>query len=96
RLAGRTGASGGDLVTLGSGEREIALGWQGALPAPRLDGPKATYDDVAPGTDLVIEATRTGFEQYLVVADRQAAQRAATFTLPVRTKGLEASQKADE
>ncbi|MFF8190515.1 DNRLRE domain-containing protein [Streptomyces bobili] len=96
RLAGRTGASGGDLVTLGSGEREIALGWQGALPAPRLDGPKATYEDVAPGTDLVVEATRTGFEQYLVVADRQAAERAATFTLPVRAKGLEASQKADE
>ncbi|MEV6614998.1 DNRLRE domain-containing protein [Streptomyces sp. NPDC051051] len=96
RLAGRTGASGGDLVTLGSGDREIALGWRGALPAPRLDGPKATYEDVAPGTDLVVEATRTGFEQYLVVADRQAAERAATFTLPVRTEGLEASRKADE
>ncbi|MFF9061066.1 DNRLRE domain-containing protein [Streptomyces sp. NPDC101213] len=96
RLAGRTGALGGDLVSLGSGDREIALGWRGALPEPSLDGPKATYADVSPGTDLVVEATRTGFEQYLVVADRQAAQRAAAFTLPVRAEGLRASREADE
>ncbi|WP_137992727.1 DNRLRE domain-containing protein [Streptomyces vilmorinianum] len=96
RLAGRTGSTGGDLVTLGSGDQEIALGWQGALPEPTLRGPKATYENVLPGTDLVVEATRTGFEQYLVVDDRQAAERAASFSLPVRTKGLKAEQKADE
>ncbi|MEU0343819.1 hypothetical protein ABZ092_33905, partial [Streptomyces bobili] len=38
------------------------------------------------GTRNRSRATRTGFEQYLVVADREAAQRAATFTLPVRAK----------
>ncbi|MFE6099812.1 DNRLRE domain-containing protein [Streptomyces laurentii] len=95
RLAGRTPAAGGDLVTLGRGADELALGWRGALPEPRLDGTKATYENVLPGTDLVVQATRTGFEQYLVVADRQAAERAATLTLPVRAKGLTARQGPD-
>ncbi|MFF3286229.1 DNRLRE domain-containing protein [Streptomyces sp. NPDC003023] len=96
RLAGVTGTGGGDLLTLGRGEQAVTLGWEGALPEPELDGHRAVYENVRPGTDLVVEATRTGFEQYLVVKDRQAAERAATFTLPVRTKGLKASLKADE
>lgn len=96
KLAGRTGQAGGDLVTLGSGEQAVALGWKGSLPEPVLEGPKATYLDVTAGTDLVVEATRTGFEQYLVVKDRSAAGRAASFTLPVRAKGLKADQGADE
>ncbi|MFD5326445.1 DNRLRE domain-containing protein [Streptomyces sp. NPDC127092] len=96
RLAGRTGAAGGDLAVLGRGEQELALGWKGALPEPRLSGSKATYENVMPGTDLVLEATRTGFEQYLVVADRQAAERAAALTLPVRSQGLKARQGEDE
>jgi hypothetical protein len=96
KLAGATGAAGGDLLTLGRGEQAVSLGWEGALPEPELEGHTATYENVLPATDLVVEATRTGFEQYLVVKDRQAAERAATFTLPVRTKGLRASQRADE
>lgn len=83
KLAGRTGAKGGALVTLGSGDRTVALGWQGALPQPQLKDNKV---DVLPGTDLVVEATRTGFEQFLVVKDRAAAERAATFSLPLRAR----------
>ncbi|GHF78393.1 DNRLRE domain-containing protein [Streptomyces filamentosus] len=96
RLAGRTGASGGDLATLGQDAQRLSLGWKGPLPEPRLNGPKATYDDVLPGTDLVVEATRTGFEQYLVVADRKAAERAADLVLPVRTGGITARQGPDD
>ncbi|MCJ0873850.1 DNRLRE domain-containing protein [Streptomyces sp. AP-93] len=96
KLAGRTGASGGDLVTLGAGEQAVTLGWKGALPEPVLEGAKATYENVLPATDLVVEATRTGFEQYLVVKDRAGAERAATFTLPLRAKGLKAGHGADE
>ncbi|WP_149182152.1 DNRLRE domain-containing protein [Streptomyces sp. TRM49041] len=94
RLAGRTGAGGGDLVTLGTGDREVGLGWRGALPQPVLDGNKATYVDALPGTDLVVEATRTGFEQFLVVKDRAAAARAAGFSLPLRAKGLKVTKSA--
>ncbi|CAL9474940.1 hypothetical protein SUDANB176_02923 [Streptomyces sp. enrichment culture] len=92
RMAGRTGKAGGDLVTLGRGEKEVSLGWKGALPEPRLDGNEATYENVLPGADLVVRATRTGFEEFLVVADREAAERVATLTLPVRTKGLKAKE----
>ncbi|MFH8754694.1 DNRLRE domain-containing protein [Streptomyces atroolivaceus] len=95
KLAGRTPATGGDLVTLGSGDRSVALGWKGPLPDPVLEGPRATYVNVLPATDLVVEATRTGFEQYLVVKNRSAAQRAAAITLPVRAKGIDATQHAD-
>ncbi|MFH9265238.1 DNRLRE domain-containing protein [Streptomyces sp. NPDC017546] len=94
-LAGRTGAAGGDLVTLGNGPHEVSLGWQGALPEPVLKGNKATYVNVRPATDLVVEATRTGFEQYLVVKDRSAADAAASITLPLTAKGLNAARNAD-
>ncbi|MCX5406603.1 DNRLRE domain-containing protein [Streptomyces sp. NBC_00335] len=95
RLAGRTGAAGGDLVSLGRGEQTVSLGWKGTLPEPVLQGAKATYENVLPATDLVVEATRTGFEQYLVVKERSAAERAASFTLPVRAKGIKATRGSD-
>ncbi|HVK20012.1 MAG TPA: DNRLRE domain-containing protein [Actinokineospora sp.] len=83
-----------DLASVALGEgREVAVQWAGRLPAPRLEGNKATYPDVSPGVDLVVEATRTGFEQFLVVKSRQS--KALTLTLPVRAKGLTAKQDAD-
>ncbi|WP_307715344.1 DNRLRE domain-containing protein [Streptomyces sp. V4I23] len=95
RLAGGAGAQGGTLVTLGGTDRSVALGWQGALPRPVLKGGKATYADALPGTDLVVEATRTGFEQFLVVKNRAAAERAADVSMPLRTEGLKAEKGAD-
>lgn len=71
--------------------RSMSWGWQGALPAPVLEGTKATYADVKPGVDLVVEATTTGFEQFLVLKDRpvDAAQAASVaVTMPVLTNGL--------
>ncbi|GAA2401565.1 hypothetical protein GCM10010420_30550 [Streptomyces glaucosporus] len=96
RLAGRTGAGGGDLVTLGRGDQTVTLGWKGALPEPVLKGHRATYVNALPKTDLVVEATRTGFEQYLVVKDRSAAERAAEVALPLRAEGLDTVQNADD
>ncbi|MFD5239410.1 hypothetical protein ACFWJR_22630 [Streptomyces tendae] len=51
-----------DLVTLGSGEDSLTLQWKGGLPEPQLDGTRARYPDAAPGADVIVEATRTGFE----------------------------------
>lgn len=46
-----------------------ASGFDGVLPAPRLEGRRAVYADVRPGMDLVVEATSTGFEEFFVLDD---------------------------
>ncbi|WHM37291.1 DNRLRE domain-containing protein [Streptomyces sp. BPTC-684] len=83
-----------DLITLGAGSRKIGVQWKGGLPAPVLDGPRATYPNAVPGADLVVDATRTGFEQYLNLKERPA-DGAAPMTLPLRIPGLTATQQAD-
>ncbi|MFF5106368.1 DNRLRE domain-containing protein [Streptomyces sp. NPDC000134] len=83
-----------DLVTLGSGKSRIAVQWKGGLPAPRLSANVATYADAVPGGDLVVEATRTGFEQYLKL--RHAPQDGAPLVLPiVLPDGMNARPDAD-
>ncbi|MGW2844836.1 DNRLRE domain-containing protein [Streptomyces sp. NPDC001274] len=104
RLAGKSGtratslraaqsAPATDLVTLGSGDEEITLQWRGGLPAPKLDGTRAMYENAVPGADVVVEATRTGFEQFVEVKSRPG--RGFSYTLPLLTKGLKVSEQAD-
>ncbi|MFE5908157.1 RHS repeat-associated core domain-containing protein [Streptomyces wedmorensis] len=103
-LAGRTGAPARsllaarsapatDLVTLGQGEERITLQWRGGLPAPKVDGTRATYVDAVPGADVVVEATRTGFEQFVEIRTRPDAGFA--YTLPLKSKGLKVRQQPD-
>ncbi|MFC8724436.1 DNRLRE domain-containing protein [Streptomyces bacillaris] len=105
KLAGRTGtppaslraaraAKASDLVTLGEGDEQITLQWKGALPAPKLEGTRAEYVNAVPGADVVVEATRTGFEQYVEIKQRPAAE-GYTYTLPLKAKGLDAEQQPD-
>ncbi|MBT2469656.1 RHS repeat-associated core domain-containing protein [Streptomyces sp. ISL-66] len=82
-----------DLVTLGTGEEQITLQWKGGLPAPKLAGTRATYEDAVPQGDVVVEATRTGFEQFVEVKSKPGA--GYSYTLPIRTKGLDVAQQAD-
>ncbi|WP_331760028.1 DNRLRE domain-containing protein (plasmid) [Streptomyces sp. NBC_01471] len=70
-----------DLVSLGSGASRIAVQWKGELPTPELSGNTATYANAVPGGDLIVEATRTGFEQYLKL--RQAPRDGAPLSLPI-------------
>ncbi|WP_318839612.1 DNRLRE domain-containing protein [Streptomyces arboris] len=104
RLAGKSGTlpkslraaqddSGHDLVTLGSGDSKVTLQWQGGLPQPELDGPRARYHDAVPGADVIVEATRTGFEQFVEIDERPTG--AYSYTLPVKTKGLKAKANKD-
>ncbi|WP_424886444.1 SCO4402 family protein [Streptomyces sp. SAI-126] len=44
------------LVRIGKDDESIALGWQGALPEPELDGATALYRDVLAGVDLKVTA----------------------------------------
>ncbi|WP_231494127.1 LamG-like jellyroll fold domain-containing protein [Nocardiopsis sp. CNT312] len=63
-----------DLVGIGIGSNSVGLGWHEELPAPTLDGPRATYTDVLPDVDLVLTAGVDGFGQVLVVHTPEAAQ----------------------
>lgn len=106
KLAGRTGAPAAslkaaqaakatDLVTLGEGDEQITLQWKGGLPAPKLDGNRAEYVNAVPGADVVVvEATRTGFEQYVEIKQKPTTD-GYTYTLPLKAKGLKAKQQAD-
>ncbi|MFJ4672513.1 ricin-type beta-trefoil lectin domain protein [Kitasatospora purpeofusca] len=76
------------LVRLGTGEQQVSFGWLGRLPAPKLEGSRATYVDARPGVDLVLQVTRTGFEQFLIVKDRSAVAQSGRVTIPLDTTGL--------
>ncbi|KUN09430.1 hypothetical protein AQI95_06400 [Streptomyces yokosukanensis] len=83
-----------DLVTLGTGKDRMAVQWKGGLPAPALDGNVATYKDAVPGGDLIVEATRTGFEQFLRL--NKAPEDGAPMVLPMTVPdGVTARQNTD-
>ncbi|WP_380286460.1 DNRLRE domain-containing protein [Kitasatospora purpeofusca] len=83
------------LATIGTGDQQVSFGWLGKLPAPKLEGNKATYVDARPGVDLLLKATRTGFEQFLIVKDRSAVPQAGVVTIPIDTTGLDLAVQQD-
>ncbi|MFG1995014.1 hypothetical protein ACGFJ7_34070 [Actinoplanes sp. NPDC048988] len=95
RISGARASATTDLASLGANADRITVGWPGALPQPRLDGDKATYADVRPGIDLVVQATATGFEQFTVVKSAAAAKYVNEISLPMRGAGV-ASISADQ
>ncbi len=99
RLSGAS-AAGGDVAAVDAGRardrsrRSVSLAWPGRLGKPVLSGPTATYREVRPGVDLVVESRRTGFEQHFVVKDAAAAA-AGSWSYTVKTRGLTARSDAD-
>ncbi|MFI8967113.1 DNRLRE domain-containing protein, partial [Streptomyces sp. NPDC053493] len=94
--AGEAGTAEVPLVTLAAGEgRELGLSWRGALPEPKLSGTTARYVDALAATDLVIESTRTGFEQFLELKNRSAVEANGSVTLTLNAKGVKARANAD-
>ncbi|MDK1473901.1 DNRLRE domain-containing protein [Streptomyces sp. 549] len=93
-LAAAAKAPARDLVTLGSDDEQITLQWRGGLPAPKLDGTRATYPDALPDADVVVEATRTGFEQFVEI-NKRPTTGAYSYTLPLETEGLKVKQLKD-
>ncbi|MFD3352990.1 DNRLRE domain-containing protein [Streptomyces fradiae] len=63
-----------DLVRFTTGGHEMVVRWPGPLPAPVVDGPRALYEDVRPGIDLLLTARDSGYSHVLVVKDREAAK----------------------
>ncbi|MFJ9428388.1 DNRLRE domain-containing protein [Streptomyces sp. NPDC101490] len=99
RASGRAGGAktaAVPLVSLDAGDgRSLDLAWRGVLPEPVLSGTNARYAGVLPSTDLVIESTRTGFEQFLELKDRTAVAANGSVALTLEAKGLTARQNAD-
>ncbi|MEV7525839.1 DNRLRE domain-containing protein [Streptomyces sp. NPDC091371] len=62
-----------ELVRLNTDGHDIVVSWPGTLPEPVIDGPRALYENVRPGIDLVLTAQDGGYSHVLVVKDRQAA-----------------------
>ncbi|MFE7129538.1 DNRLRE domain-containing protein [Streptomyces sp. NPDC057638] len=84
------------LVRLDAGDgRAMTLSWRGALPEPKLSGTKARYPGVLTATDLIVEATRTGFEQFLELKDRSAVGPTSSVTLTLKAKGIRARANKD-
>jgi hypothetical protein len=73
------------LAGMGAGKHRLAVGWKGTLPKPSLKGSTATYANVTPGADVTVEATRTGFEENVILKSRP--KTGYTVTIPVSAKG---------
>ncbi|MEW1892212.1 LamG domain-containing protein [Streptomyces sp. NPDC085659] len=84
------GGKGAGLVTIGKEGRSVTLGWPGALPAPRLDGARAVYEDVLPDVNLIMTATVEGFRQVLEVETPEAAANPAlkSITYDLKAENL--------
>ncbi len=82
-----------DLASMGSGSQRITLQWKGGLPEPQLEGSKATYRNALPGADVIVEATQTGFEQFVMLRERPSG--GYSYTLPLKTAGLQAEEQND-
>jgi RHS repeat-associated protein len=88
RMSGGTGAGVHELAAVGVGDRRVAMSWSGRLPEPSLSGTRATYREVLRGVDLVVEATRTGFEQFLVVKSRSAVPSVSRLNFGLSGKAV--------
>ncbi|MEU7116659.1 DNRLRE domain-containing protein [Streptomyces sp. NPDC046182] len=63
-----------ELVRLTVESHELVVSWPGPLPAPVIDGPRALYENVRPGIDLLLTARDSGYSHVLVVHSPQAAK----------------------
>jgi RHS repeat-associated protein len=94
-LAGAGAPSDGFLLSLERDGESIGIAWDGDLPEPRLEGPRAIYPEIEPGVDLVIEATRTGYEQFFVLTERPEKGAAPELDLIIEADGLLVEEVAD-
>lgn len=84
------------LVELTNGDESLGFAWDGEeLPEPTIADNRATYSDVEPGVDLVIEATRYGFEHYMVLTEKPADPESVQVVLPIVSEGLSLEQDGD-
>ncbi len=74
----------------------VTFEWPGAIPAPTLDGARATYPDVYPGVDFLIEVgINGGFETYFVIRDSAALAYLNSLTFDVEIAGTSVEATED-
>ncbi|WP_229840277.1 DNRLRE domain-containing protein [Streptomyces roseolilacinus] len=88
------GGTGEPLARVGRGGQALGVGWEGKLPAPRLDGPTATYPNAVEGGDLVVTALREGFQHNVVLRERPTGP--VEYRLPVAATGLSLKEAGDK
>jgi RHS repeat-associated protein len=80
---------GATAVDMAIAKHTFAMKWAGPLPKPVISGDTATYNDVSPGVNLVLQALTSGYDLRIVLTKQPAA--ATTFRLPLALGGLAAS-----
>ncbi|MYU34818.1 DNRLRE domain-containing protein [Streptomyces sp. SID8358] len=78
----------------------LAYTWSEALPAPVLDGPRALYQEVFPGVDMLLVAREEGgFAQLMIIKTPEAARnkdlKTLTFGLRSETARFEHDPTTD-
>lgn len=68
-----SGGGNDELIRIADGDASLALGWRSELPTPELSGSTATYREVLPEVDLVVEVGAEGFSTFLIVGSPEAA-----------------------
>jgi hypothetical protein len=90
---GGTAGQARDLASVTAADGQVALQWTGPLPEPVLTGDTATYPEIQPGIDLQVKATRTGFQQFLIL--KRKPGKPVSFTMPLRADGVSLRTDAD-
>ena len=78
------------LASLSDGSGSLQVSWPGVLPAPTLAGDTATYASVQPNTDLIVRATRRGYEDSVVLRTAPTLSQ-QSFRFGLKTSGWVAS-----
>ncbi|MEW2381387.1 LamG domain-containing protein [Micromonospora sp. NPDC047707] len=92
-----SGGGDGPLIEVDRAGRRMSLDWPGNLPNPTVQGDRATYPEVLPGVDLVVNVGVSGFSHVLVIKNAEAAKspELAELDFGLATDGLEVRQQAD-
>jgi len=69
-----SGGGAGPLLTADRAGRRFSLDWPGELPEPTHEGTQATYPNVLPDVDLVVNVSPDAFSHVLVIKNAEAAQ----------------------
>ena len=78
----------GPLATEDDGNgHKLTFTWPGTLPTPTVSGSKATFSDVYPGIDLIMDARPTGLSDKLIVQDAEAAANPALKSISIGVAG---------